>query len=155
MSSMKQSKTSVFTLAFAAALTIYKISKKEVAEKTGIFTGRISEYALGKTDPSLENIIKIANSFGLDIVDFLALGHPEGPKPQPAAPPLTDARELELYRRLAKKDDEIETLKAENARLKSAKPKAARRKTEEPDFPISDASIANGGELTDTRSNKV
>lgn len=117
MSTIKHPKTSIFTRAFSFALNTYKLKKKEIAEKTGIFSGRISEYALGKTDPSLENMLKIASVFNLDLVDFLALGRSGAPVPPPP-PPVAVAGPPDLRDELLAAQRKIIVLLEENSELR-------------------------------------
>jgi transcriptional regulator with XRE-family HTH domain len=124
MSTIKESKTTIFTLAFGRAVKLSSLTKKQVAEKTGIFAGRISEYALGKTDPSFANILKIANCFGYGLTEFFALGEHQPPTEPPV---LSTEREIELLRKiedlsalLGKKDRRIEELEKRLAEAEAA-----------------------------------
>lgn len=109
MSRGKIWKSTVFTLAFKKALEFYDLKQKDIAEKIEMPTGRVSEYATGKTDPTIENVNKIAAAFNLSISEFFALGL-EGAERPPAAPPavvqppapatISPERELELLRRI-------------------------------------------------------
>ncbi len=120
MSTGKHSKTTFFIKSFTLALEGSGLTKKQVSEKTGIFAGRLSEYALGKTDPSFQNIIKIANCFGLTLSAFFALAD-EDESLQSAPQPTTETQELltSYKRNIELQDDLIVNLRAENTRLKA------------------------------------
>lgn len=61
------------------------LSHKEIAERTCVSAGNVSNYRTGKVRPSFEAIIDLANLFEVS-TDYLLLGKTPEP-PQAAAPP--------------------------------------------------------------------
>jgi len=128
MSRGKIWKSTIFTLAFKKALEIYGLKQKDIAEKIEMPTGRVSEYATGKTDPTIENVNKIAAALGLSISDFFALAEndpPHGKAPPPAIVPppqpsgLALERENELLRQIAGMVSTITDMVSERGMLAS------------------------------------
>ncbi len=69
----------IFVNAMKKAFEISGENQSTIAIKSGISKTNLSKYMNGKTEPGLAIVSKIANCFGLDIVDFLALGRGDEP----------------------------------------------------------------------------
>lgn len=64
----------IFVRAFKKATEITGLSQKAIAIKMGNRPSSVNIYATGKTEPGLTVMVNIANAFGYDLLDFLALG---------------------------------------------------------------------------------
>lgn len=79
----KRQSDSQFATALRKALMQQNISQIKLAEISGLSRSNLSDYANGKTDPGFKTVIKIAESLGLGLVPFLALGKDQGDDPCP------------------------------------------------------------------------
>lgn len=74
------------------------LSHKEIAEKTSVSAGNVSNYRTGKVRPSFEAIIALANLFQVS-TDYLLLGKPsEAPQESVISPDLPGLQQwVDLY----------------------------------------------------------
>ncbi len=56
-----------------ALRTMYKLSQREVAKRSGVTNSTISLIEQGRVSPSVDSIKKISNSFSLSLVEFLTM----------------------------------------------------------------------------------
>lgn len=74
MSSQKEINRDYFAAALKDQIVKSGIKQGEIAEKTGILQGRISEIVNGKYTAGVRVQTKIAQCFGYDLTDFLEIG---------------------------------------------------------------------------------
>lgn len=74
MSMGKVNSDNIYIRSFKKAQEITGLMQKDIAEKMGVNPSAISQYASGLRDPGLKFMERVAEAFGYDVVDFLALG---------------------------------------------------------------------------------
>lgn len=116
MSSSKKTRNSDFFIGtLKLAMKKFDLNQPQLAKKTAISSGLISDYLNGKSEPGYSNIEKIAIGLGLSVSRFFALGEEceTGETPTQAAPPVTTGADLEKELLLENRElrKEIEALK--------------------------------------------
>lgn len=114
MSREKLHASEFFSEAYKRATEITGLKQREIAERLSVKPSVVSVYASGKKEPGMNMVMAVAEAFGYDIVDFLALGRGDPPPAhQEQADPLGMWEEVKAQNRT------IRQLLAENGELRA------------------------------------
>lgn len=118
---MSSEKDRIFLIALEYCLDQKIMTRKELCEATGLYSGRLSQIINKKYSTGNKVQEKIAKAFGYEIDKFLSLGRELIEKTSNSSSAVNSSGDVtallwqiaDLSRRLAQKDDKIEKLEAQ------------------------------------------